>query len=254
MTEKASLHDVLRIAKRIEPLLSQAQSSHTSCPICHGTRWFTDESGAHSFFCPALGWTEGVQRVVGLADADFRGIWPFKPVHERQAKAWKALEVILKAATQEETPQGRFVYVYGPPGSGKTTLAWAFVRRVATTLPFSLVPSRVRYVEFLDLVGELHDALRDGHLQSTVRRYAHEYFVLVIDEFDEDKAVFSDFIRAQVFGLLNKRYNLTNRGYITIFVGNRDPKDWGDYLASRIYDRKRSLVIAFPDTDLRLGG
>lgn len=221
---------------RENPSFSVPGSCADDCPLCHGFGWvrFDREVGDPLFgkmsLCPnllssALGGDSGL--------------------NERELKlSWSAVSEINQAgaavaAIKRTFERGRgWVYLWGQPGLGKTLiLTVAIAEMIRSGRPGV-------YTRMADILDDLRKGFGDdqpkGEEQRRVDRWA-SLPLLAIDELDRVRS--SEYSDEKRFALLDRRYQAALRGNsITLLASNRDPRGFDDYLSSRIFDGRFSVV------------
>lgn len=123
------------------------------------------------------------------------------------------------ACAYVKAPVG-WLYLYGPPGSGKTRLAACIANELAQQM-------RVSYATTPGLIGYIQAGFSDDTAHR--RRLALQRVpALILDDLGTEHI--TDFSRAELGDLLNQRYN---RELPTIITNN----DWFEALPVRIADR-----------------
>lgn len=220
------------------------------CFVCQGAGWFYSADGKAPR-CPLHVTVERSKREAGLVIAAGgmtveypTAPWPPQPRHRAQDVAMKALEGVLKRG-------GGMVYVWGPPGSGKSFVVRSFTLHAARQ-PWALArPGSVRYLEGHMLAAAFQEAVGTGTVREVWTEFA-AIKVLVIDE--ADKIRMTPYLQDQFFSLLNYRYEAGKAGRaITVLAANEGPDFFGPYVASRLRDQD-NFVIPFQSIDLRQGG
>jgi DNA replication protein DnaC len=131
-----------------------------------------------------------------------------------------------------------WVYVYGPPGNGKTHLAAAAVNHL------SAQRSPVLFHTAPDLLMMIRSGI-DGNRADRLVRLCQRVPWLVIDDLGAERL--TDWACEVWFRILNARCNQRSR---TLFASNVAPDALGDdRLASRLSDRSLCLIApnAAPD-------
>ena len=213
-----------------------ARGCDAGCPVCGGVGYVRDpRRPGRVVMCP-----HNPRRTAALLRATgLRWEPPAWDVVTARDRAQQAAMAALERAAQA----GGMVYLYGPPGRGKTFLARAFVWREA------LKGRSARYVTMAALLDGLRDAVSEGALREERERLA-ALEVLAIDEPEKAYAE-TPFAQAQVFEVLNARYEGgLYGGLVTVLTSNEPPERFGDYLVSRMRARG-NWVVRMEGADLR---
>jgi DNA replication protein DnaC len=206
------------------------------CPICGGIGWIRfdrpieDPLFGRMAICPnrssdALGKDSGLDpRELGLK-------WSAIADLNNALAAVRAVKAALE--------RGRgWVTLWGPTGLAKTLiLQVAIAETIRAQRP-------ARYARMVDIIDNLRQAFDTENTRGEETRRMESWAglpILAIDETDRVRS--SDYSDEKRFSLLDRRYQAALRGNsITLLASNSDPRGWGDYLASRVFDGRFAVV------------
>ncbi len=226
------------------------------CPSCRDTGMRDGENGVRACDCSrAEVYWRGVSAFAGIPEiwhgTHFKTYEPSEFNDGNQTDAYKSVYawahlVWYWAKRGKKNPGG--VLLYGPKGTGKSTLTAAAVNSLLRDrIGVAWVNAPRLYLEALEVQKSEH-----GGVLSLIDRYRN-YQVLVLDDLGAEKA--SDFAQTIMYGILNDRAENDN---ILIATTNLDPgQGLNSELENRVGERNASRliglcdIVSLPGADLR---
>jgi DNA replication protein DnaC len=162
--------------------------------------------------------------------------------------SWETFKIPAKAKDhfeairgwQGSTPEDSIAFICGPPGSGKTHIAVATIRRWVMAKK-----DNARFFVSGQLMGAIKDGFRDGTSEGVIRR-AEDATLLILDDLGSEMA--TDWVKETVYNLINYRYNHLKP---TLVTSNLTLNEIRDTYHARLASRLASGVIvnlsAMPD-------
>ena len=216
--------------------LQLAGDCRPDCPICGGLGWLRrdlpidDPLFGRAAICPnrscdVLGRDSGLNarelglRWAGVADLN------------------NALAAVRAVKAALERGAG-WVTLWGGTGLGKTLI-------LQTAVAEAIQGQRpARYTRMTDVIDNLRASFDQESTRGEEGRRMDSWAglpILAIDEADRVRS--SDYADEKRFSLLDRRYQAALRGSsITLLASNSDPRGWGDYLASRVFDGRFAVI------------
>ena len=167
--------------------------------------------------------------------ADWHGVkrGPVGKRAEDEVKAWTERSL---AGTEK-----KWLYLYGPRGTGKTTMAGLIVQQAIRAM------EDCRYIRWSGLLYDIKAAWSDKNRQDPLEELKRVK-LLILDDFGKDAG--SEWVASTAFELIDKR---EQAGLQTVFTSNYSISGAADRLgddkASAIEDRMRGMC-----TVIQLGG
>ena len=152
---------------------------------------------------------------------------------------------LAKAREYASNPRGKWFYICGVPGSGKTHLCIGICNELLNN------GYEVRYMLWREVAPQLKSLVTDGDAYTERMDALKKASVLYIDDFLKGKVSDADINLA--FELLNARYNDASK--CTIISSERSIEDvlgYDEAVGSRIAERSKGFRVAAPKQNWRL--
>jgi DNA replication protein DnaC len=235
---------------RSEPFRDQV------CPlgVCDGSGWILgDEDVARPCDCREQRLKRGRNRgVASVIPRKFQGVsFERPPVSdmERDFQARGAVEEIrgYLRDLDENLEKGRGVWLYGDPGTGKTTLAM-LVSKVALERSHSVAIYSLP--KLLARIRRTYDAEPGGDSYLTFFERLTSVDLLHIDDLGAEKR--SDWVLEQLYALINERYEAQRSILVTTNLDERELKEQiGQRTVSRLVEMCGTCMIPMHGDDRR---
>lgn len=223
------------------------------CPICKGFEYLrVDVPVGHPMFgkmflCEcvtgsaayAKAQTEPVRAASQLSEADYQLDWDSITVTPPMLKAMTAVRKTLRRGHG-------WVYLYGPPGPGKTLLAKTAV------VDYLSRGNGAVFVLWADMLNHIRRGIQAGDYEARLQQWRNVP-LLAIDEYGRAaNSAWVDEIRNQIFTV---RYeSAIEKKTITLFTSNFSPDSVGNddvgWLSDRLHDGRFNVL----DRDDSFGG
>jgi len=258
--------ELLKVVKPSQAWIKSAPPDHThpaKCPVCNDGRWLTllytsaqGETSYPSNFNASMGveYHEGRYylcnkeiypcHACGAKSMAIEKYWADSGLQtseyewslEYYEKLGKDLPLMgLKEWLEMSKPNGMKI-LYGTYGMGKSGMGKALVSG------FIRKGIRSHYTTAEDFLRLCRGTFKSDNLtEEAIFSIYAGYKFLVIDEVDPERVSMTDYGRAQLFALLNKRYDARPH-LATLLISNQEPDSLWGYLASRMEDAERIPV------------
>lgn len=260
--------DLIKVIKPTEAwvrIIPAPANEPVKCPVCNDGRWITLYHTSHNGFSsyPAFNSHEGKYGVEYFDGRYYLCVKETFPCHACGAKSlltdkyWEdsGLQVaerdwgldyytklgkdlpLMSLTEWLESPRPTGMKIlYGSYGMGKSGMGKALVSG------FIRAGIRAHYTTAEDFLRLCRSSFKsEGMTEETIFALYAGYKFLVIDEVDPERITSTEYGRAQLFGLLNKRYDARPH-LATLLISNQEPDQLWGYLASRMEDAERIPV------------
>ena len=204
------------------------------CPKCKNRGWiaYNNGDGVVCELCSCMPRRKSLRqiRLSGLSAL----LEDYRFDNYETPEPWQ-VSALNKAREYAENPDGRWLYIFGRPGTGKSHLCTAVC---GALLEAGAV---VRYMLWRDASRELKALTNDSAGFGEAIRPYKAADVLYIDDFLKGGTTEADMRLA--FELLNSRYNSRKPTLLSSELSIDDVLDLDEAVGSRIYERAKGYVI-----------
>jgi len=237
-------------AARSEPFRGQV------CPlgVCDGSGWILGpEDVARPCECRAERLKKGSTRgVASVIPPRFRGVSFDRPPVSDMARDFQARAGVAEIRAylddlDENLATGRGVWLFGDPGTGKTTLAM-LVSKAAIEHGHSVAIYSLP--KLLARIRQTYDAEPGGDSYSTFFQRLTSVDLLHIDDLGAEKR--SDWVLEQLYALINERYEAERAVIVTTNLDEPELKEQiGQRTVSRLVEMCGSCMVPMHGEDRR---
>ncbi|MBA3866424.1 MAG: ATP-binding protein [Solirubrobacterales bacterium] len=235
---------------------SEPFRSAGSCPlgVCDGSGWILGpEDVARPCECRAERLNRGRSRgVSSVIPRKFQGVSFDRPPISDMARDFSARGAVSEIRSyldklDENLAEGRGVWLYGGPGTGKTTLGM-LVSRMALEAGHSVAIYSLP--KLLARIRRTYDAAPGGDSYLTFFERLTAVDLLHIDDLGAEKR--SDWVLEQLYALVNERYESQRSILVTTNLDEPELKEQiGERTVSRLVEMCGSCMIPLHGDDHR---
>lgn len=204
------------------------------CPKCRNKGWVAYNDGDSIVYekCDCMPHRAALKRIrkSGLSAL----LEDYRLDNYETPEPWQE-SALAKARQYTEDPGAHWLYIFGPPGTGKSHLCTGICGALLET------GQGVRYMLWRDESRDLKAIVNDSAAYNTVMYDLKSADILYIDDFL--KGGTGDADKRLAFELLNSRYNSRRPTLISSELSINNVLDWDEAIGSRIYERAKGYVI-----------
>ena len=204
------------------------------CPKCRNKGWVAYNDGDSIAYekCDCMPHRAALKRIrkSGLSAL----LEDYRLDNYETPEPWQE-SALAKARQYTENPGAHWLYIFGPPGTGKSHLCTGICGALLET------GQGVRYMLWRDESRDLKAIVNDSAAYNTVMYDLKSADILYIDDFL--KGGTGDADKRLAFELLNSRYNSRRPTLISSELSINNVLDWDEAIGSRIYERAKGYVI-----------
>ena len=204
------------------------------CPKCRNKGWVAYNDGDSIVYekCDCMPHRAALKRIreSGLSAL----LEDYRLDNYETPEPWQE-SALTKARQYAENPGAHWLYIFGPPGTGKSHLCTGICGALLET------GQGVRYMLWRDESRDLKAIVNDSAAYNTVMYDLKSADILYIDDFL--KGGTGDADKRLAFELLNSRYNSRRPTLISSELSINNVLDWDEAIGSRIYERAKGYVI-----------
>ena len=216
-----------------------------NCPKCRNKGWvaYNDGDGIVYEKCDCMPRRAALKRIreSGLSAL----LEDYRLDNYETPEPWQE-SALTKARQYAENPGAHWLYIFGPPGPGKSHLCTAVCGALLAA------GQAVRYMLWRDESRDLKALVNDSAAYNRAMHELKGADILYIDDFL--KGGTGDADKRLAFELLNSRYNSRRPTLVSSELSIDTVLDWDEAIGSRIYERAKGYVIHANGQNWRLRG
>ena len=204
------------------------------CPKCKNRGWIA-YSGENGVVCEPCGCMPRRRALRRIRESGLSALLDdYRLDNYETPEPWQK-SALAKAREYAETPGSNWLYIFGPPGTGKSHLCTAICGALLDA------GQAVRYMLWRDESRDLKAVVNDSAAYNKAMHELKGADILYIDDFLKGGTGEADIKLA--FELLNSRYNSRRPTLLSSELSIDDVLTLDEAVGSRIYERAKGFVI-----------